>query len=160
MRLNDAGQVAQEVWIAIPSQYPGIAIDAFVVMPNHVHGIIMIAGTITTPVGAQFIAPDSVSHVVPHAASPDTDPMDTTNTASAMNRAPTVGEMVRAYKARVTGVINQRQGTRGVPVWQRNFYDHIIRDDHALDRIRQYIVDNPGQWAHDPENTPLTGDTQ
>jgi putative transposase len=153
MRLNDAGQVVQEGWTAIARQYSGIAIDAFVVMPNHIHGIIMIAatgttgptGATTTPVGAQFIAPNPVPH---------------SNTTNAMNRAPTVGEIVRAYKARVTVTINQRRGTRGVPVWQRNFYDHIIRDDEALDRIRQYIVDNPAQWAHDPENLPPAGGTR
>jgi putative transposase len=154
MRLNDAGQVVQEVWSTIPTQYPGIAIDAFVVMPNHIHGIIMIASTtITTPVGAQFIAPNSGSSDTPGT-------IGTTGAAGAMNRAPTVGEIVRAYKARVTVAINQRQGTRGVPVWQRNFYEHIIRDDDALDRIRQYIVDNPAQWAHDPENTPPAGGTR
>jgi hypothetical protein len=56
--------------------------------------------------------------------------------------------------------LNQSQGTRGVWVWQCTFYDQIIRDDEALDRIRQYIVDNPSQWAHDPENRPPAGDIQ
>jgi putative transposase len=127
MRLNDAGQLVQEVWSAIPRQYPGIAIDAFVLMPNHIHGIIMIGATDGT-VGA--------------------------------TGTPTVGEIVLAYKARVTVAINQHRGTRGVPVWQRNFYDHIIRDNDALDRIRQYIVDNPARWAHDPENTRPAGGTR
>ena len=188
MRLNDAGQVVQEGWTAIARQYSDIAIDAFVVMPNHIHGIIMIAdpgttgptGATTTPVGAPFIAsnPGSVPHPTPHSGPPDrpgpgdtvtipvgtpfmaSNPVSHSNTTGAMNRAPTVGKIVRAYKARVTVAINQRRGTWGVPVWQRNFYDHIIRDDEALDRIRQYIVDNPPQWAHDPENLPPAGGTR
>jgi REP element-mobilizing transposase RayT len=155
IRLNDAGQLVQEVWTVIPTQHPGIAIDEFVVMPNHIHAIIMIAST--TTVGAQFIAP----HSAPHSGSPGPPAtIGTTGTAGAMNHAPTVGAIVRAYKARVTVAINQRQGTRGVPVWQRNFYEHIIRDDDTLDRIRQYIVDNPAQWAHDPENTSPAGGTR
>jgi REP-associated tyrosine transposase len=183
MQLNDAGQMVQEGWPAIAGQYSGIAIDAFVVMPNHIHGIIMIAapgttGPTTTPVGAQFMAPNPVPHSTTYSGPPDPpgmvdtittpvgaqfiapNPVPHSNMMGAMNRAPTVGEIVRAYKARVTVTINQRRGTRGVPVWQRNFYDHIIRDDEALDRIRQYIVDNPAQWAHDPENLPPAGGTR
>jgi len=71
----------------------------------------------------------------------------------AMNRAPTVGEIVRAFKARCTHAINKSRNTPGAPVWQRNYYERVIRDERELTAIRQYIADNPAKWAED-ENHP------
>ncbi|MCL2779213.1 MAG: hypothetical protein FWD73_14555 [Polyangiaceae bacterium] len=67
-----------------------------------------------------------------------------------MNRAPTLGDVIRAFKARVSIAIHRQ--TPSVRVWQRNFYEHIVRDDESLAYIRQYIRDNPSQWAMDREN--------
>ncbi len=66
--------------------------------------------------------------------------------------AKTLGAMVRAFKGAVTARINTLRATPGTPVWQRNYHEHIIRDERSLNRIRQYIRDNPAQWAFDPEN--------
>jgi len=60
--------------------------------------------------------------------------------------------MVRGFKSAATRRINESRGTPGVPVWQRNFYEHIIRDDLDLNRIRQDIRDNPAQWIFDREH--------
>jgi REP element-mobilizing transposase RayT len=146
MRLNDAGRMVAAIWDALPQRYQGVEVDVFVAMPNHIHGIIVINDPIGTihespgfgqGVGAQFIAPDPVT--------PDNQ--------GAMNRAPTVGEIVRAVKARCTHAINQTRNTTGIPVWQRNYYERIIRNDRELATIRQYIADNPAKWAED-ENHP------
>lgn len=67
-----------------------------------------------------------------------------------MNRAPTLGEIVRTYKAVSARLI--RQSTNSGFGWQRNYYEHVIRDDHSLERIRDYIVNNPARWAEDEEN--------
>lgn len=69
-----------------------------------------------------------------------------------INHAPTVGDIVRAFKARCTHTINQNRNAQGVPVWQRNYYEHIIRDDGELHAIREYIRYNPLKWDEDEEN--------
>ncbi len=114
--LTPLGRLVQDAWDAIPSRHRWVATDAFVVMPNHVHGVIV---QVTTPDGA-------------------------------MNRAPT-GEVVRAWKARVTADA-RRRGLIGDRLWQRGYYDHIVRDEKDLHRVRQYIDNNPLAWALDEEN--------
>jgi putative transposase len=89
---------------------------------------------ITIFVGAQFIAPDHANFA--H--------------KGAMNHAPTLGEIVRTYKAVSTHVI--RQSFNPGFAWQRNYYEHVIRDDLSLERIRDYIANNPARWAEDEEN--------
>jgi putative transposase len=126
IRLNDIGRRAQAAWEAMPTRFAAITLDPFTVMPNHIHGIII--------VGAQFIAPNH----------------PTLAQKGAMNRAPTLGEIVRTYKAVSTRVI--RQSIDGDFTWQRNYYEHVIHDDHSLARIRDYIANNPARWAEDEEN--------
>ena len=133
--MNPHGRIVLEAWLDIPRHYPQVFLDEFVVMPNHMHGIIVI----NNPVGAQFIAPESA------------DAMN----QGAMNRAPTVGAIVRAFKARCTHAINQSRHTPGVPVWQRNYYERVIRDDGEWDGIRQYIAENPTRWEEDPNRPTL-----
>jgi putative transposase len=130
MVMNEAGARVQAVWDELPCHYPQVRLDAFAIMPNHVHGIVML-----TTVGARFIAPSSII---------------------APNHVPTVGEIVRGFKARCTRAINQMRNTRGVPVWQRNYYEHIIRGEVDYNRIAEYISTNPQRWMSDtllPDNT-------
>ena len=121
IRLNDAGRVAQMMWKAIPAHFPHVEIDAWIVMPNHVHGIIIIVGA---------------THASPQSGPPKGS----------------LGAIVGSYKSAVSRQINQLHRTPGATVWQRNYYEHIIRDAAALDRIRKYISDNPAHWAEDMEN--------
>jgi len=137
MRLNDVGRMVQNVWGALPGYYPRVELDSFVVMPNHIHGIIMLHD-----VGAQFIAPNNDQG----AANP-----------GAMNRAPTIGGIIRAFKARCTHSINQLRSVQGVSLWQRNYYEHVIRNEPSLQKIREYITNNPAQWAIDRENPDVVG---
>ena len=131
MQLNDAGRIVQEVWRELPARFPQVRTDNFIVMPNHIHGIVL--------VGAQFIAPSNSPPDI--AESP---------TGSAIGSAPTLGEIIRAYKA-----ISTREIHRTVKAdfsWQRNYYEHIVRNEESLNRIREYIVNNPIQWDFDREN--------
>src|SRR5262245_39018810 len=135
VRLTDSGRFASVAWKELPFRFPIVSLDSFVVMPNHIHGIII--------VGAQFIAPASTPH----------NHQDTAE-EGAMNRAPTLGELVRSYKAASTRLI--RQTANADFAWQRNYYEYIVRTDESLNRIRQYILDNPLRWAIDGENPDAT----
>jgi len=117
MQLNDAGRIVSEEWTALPGRCFGIDVDAFVVMPNHVHVILWI-----NPVGALFMAP--------HDSGADNP--------NAINRAPTMGEIIRAFKTAVTRRL--RQSELSEFAWQHNGYEYIIRSDASLARIREYIA--------------------
>lgn len=129
MVLNEFGRIAVDEWLATQTIRENIIIDKFVVMPNHIHGIIIIRrGTLQrAPTPEQFGKPTS-------------------------NSIPTI---VRGYKSTVTKQINQLRQTPGANIWQRNYYEHIIRNDDDLAQIREYIVNNPMNWHLDneyPEN--------
>ena len=135
MELNEAGRIARSSWEELPTRFSNITTDLFVVMPNHIHGIIL--------VGAQFIAPARIAQDISGGMQ-----------QGAINRAPTLGEIIRTYKAVSTRVIRKTAYTAFA--WQRNYYEHVIRDDDSLNRIRQYIFDNPARWASDRENPAAT----
>jgi len=126
MRLNEAGRIVEQCWSAISIHFPNVVLDAFVVMPNHVHGIVLIAGE---TVGAKNVSP-----------LPGT--------------SKTIGSIVRGFKIGVTKWFRDNCGIG--EVWQRNYYEHIIRDDGSLNRIREYIRNNPMRWAFDRENPTAT----
>jgi REP element-mobilizing transposase RayT len=111
--LNEMSMIVQKAWDDLPTHYPAIDLDAFIVMPNHVHGIIILADE------------PEMRHAIP--------------------------EIVRGFKTFPARRINERAGKRGI-VWQRGYYEHVIRNDKALGRIRDYIANNPARWADDPDN--------
>ena len=133
MVLSDVGKIVQSVWKALPNRFPSIGLDTHVMMPNHIHGIIT--------VGEQFIAPNLNTMITNNKESFDKD---------VMNHAPTLGEILRTFKAISTRVV--RKDNLNEFAWQRNYYEHIIRNEQSLNRIRQYIAENPLRWAHDKEN--------
>jgi putative transposase len=139
MVLSDTGRIAEVSWVGLSSRFPTVPLDSFVVMPNHIHGIIT--------VGAQFIAPDSAQFIAPSSA-----PHNQAGIAQegAVNRAPTLGEIIRTYKAASTRMIRQTANLEFA--WQRNYYEHVVRNGESLNRIRQYILENPARWAIDREN--------
>ena len=124
MVLNDAGRMVQAVWDELPAHYPGVAIDAFVVMPDHIHGIVRAgAGSRARPVG---FCPD-----------------DTPATAGM-----SLPEVVNRFKTMTTKRYADGVKQDGWPrfpgtLWQRNYYEHIVRNDADLNRIREYIRNNP-----------------
>jgi putative transposase len=126
MRLNDAGRMALSEWEALPRRFPTIDLDAFVIMPNHVHGIIVIT---QTPIGA--------------------------TTGATTRVAPTVGDVVGAFKSKSITTVLYTRGVKqsGWPpfvgrLWQRNDYEHIIRDERESERIRtSRIRSNERVWS-------------
>lgn len=132
MRLNQNGRVVSEQWSGLPTHYPFISLDEFVIMPNHVHGIIQINDINQPSVGAGFQPAHGADSTKPHHGLP---------------------EIIRGFKTYSARYINELQGTKGTPVWQRNFYEHVIRSETSLNAIRKYILENPLKWDEDPENT-------
>jgi REP element-mobilizing transposase RayT len=140
MQLNDSGRVAQTVWDELPTRYPGVVLDAFVIMPNHVHGVIMI--TAAASVGAILVG---VIHELPLPELRDiNDPAE--------RRRMLLPKIIGYYKMNMAKRANQIRGVEGVPFWQRNYYEHIVRNERELSAIRQYIRNNPLQWALDRDN--------
>jgi len=129
---NDAGRMVYEAWSELARRYPYVELDAFVVMPNHVHGIM-------------FLDPDS-DLAGPHAGSGDAVP----------ERYP-FGAIVGAFKSIATVAYIEGVHEHGWPnfpgrLWQRNFYERVLRDERTLDRAREYIANNPAEWATDPNH--------
>jgi|SRR3989338_1623830 len=136
IHLNEAGYMVHRIWNELPEKYPGVEIDEFIVMPNHIHGIVVLN------VGAGPCAcPDS-------------------NKGQPRGVAPTrlsLPDVVHRYKSFTTseyriGVEQFNWMPFPCKLWQRNYYEHIIRNDAEMNRIREYILNNPLQWDSDSEN--------
>ncbi len=141
MRLNEIGLIVQDEWMKTAVLRPCVVLDAFVVMPNHVHGIIVLTGDCR---GTLQRAP--TDHRAPTAHGTHTIEQFGKPTS---NSIPTI---VRLFKSAATKRINEYRRTLGVPIWQRNYYEHVIRSEESLKRIREYIVHNPSRWAMDQGN--------
>jgi REP element-mobilizing transposase RayT len=154
MRLNDAGRIAEQCWLDIPSHFLDVELDAFVIMPNHVHGILRIVGE-TVTVGAQNVSSAGAvgaKNFSPLPPSPPPSQLPSPPNADSFphGTSRTIGSVVRGFKIGVTKWF--RQNTAIYTVWQRNYYEHIIRSDRELEHIRAYIESNPQHWAADVEN--------
>ena len=148
MHLNPLGNMAWQCWQAIPDHFPHAVLDAFVVMPNHVHGIVWIVDGLN-PSAAMVGASD-------YSPLPDSPPQPSpTHSSYPRGTSKTIGSMVRGFKIGVTKWA--RQNTDIYAVWQRNYYEHIIRNDRALNAIRQYIAGNPARWHLDRYNDDAVG---
>ena len=147
MRLNQFGIIVQSVWSDLPNHYPNAKLDAFVVMPDHVHGIIVLAGdgnggdivVLDIVVGAGLRPAPTIIKTTP-----GVEPTDTAM-ATVVKRHP-LPEIIRAFKSFSARRINEMRGISGLAVWQRNYWEHIIRDVEEMNRIREYIVTNPQRW--------------
>ena len=131
------GAIAQELWLEIPQHFPHVQLDAFIVMPNHIHGLILLAWS--PEVGARHAVP------LPRAE------------AFGQPRPGSLPTIVRSYKSAVTRRINLQRQTPGHPVWQRNYWEYVVRSEAALARIRDYIAANPYRWRQDPLNPDRWG---
>lgn len=140
MQLSPTGTIVVEAREWLAQQYPYVVIDAYVVMPNHFHGIIVID---TTTVGAVR----EPSNVPPVRQPPNVPP-------TPIHPKP-LGRLIGAFKTVSTKRINELHATPGMVFWQRNYYEHIIRHEDALNHIRRYIIHNPIKWTIDREN-PLS----
>ncbi len=139
MVLNTAGRMVQAVWESIPERFPTIKSDVYTIMPNHFHAIVVIHEPVA--VGATLV-------VAPNGAG--TSPAPTATTV----RRPALGDVVGAFKSITTheyivGVRNKGWPPFNKRLWQRNYWEHIIRDENAYQRIYQYIKNNPACWEDD-----------
>ena len=122
MELNCAGRIAHEEWLRSSEVRSNVQLDTFQIMPNHFHAIVIITHAL----------PDNIN-VGAHSRAP-------------LSRQPkSLGSLIAGFKSAATKQINQLRGTPGVPVWQRNYYERVIRNERELEAIRQYIVDNPAK---------------
>ncbi len=130
MNLNPYGEIVQSCWKDIPLHYPEVTNDVFVVMPNHVHGIIFIHDVNT----------DTSGQAGRSGSKPDPT-----------GRQP-LSEIVRAFKTYSARKINEDRQSQGTPIWQRSYYEHIIQGEIEYSQIGEYIIYNPSQWKMDSEN--------
>lgn len=129
MVLNNLGKISNECWQEIPEHFPFVELGSYVIMPNHVHGIIVITDKGR---GTAVLRPyDGNPHKI--------------------NVKPgSLGAIVRSYKSAVSYRANKELTMTGI--WQRNYYEHVIRNDKEMDKIWRYIEANPAQWEEDEEN--------
>jgi len=135
MHLKAMGEIVWDTWQALPHHYANVGLDSCVVMPNHVHAVITLAN-------------------------PEADCATSGSVGAGLKPAPTdvpakrhgLSEIVRALKTFSARQINEMRNTPGAPVWQRNYYEHVIRGEEEWNRIREYIHTNPARWALDREN--------
>jgi len=131
MILNSFGNIAESVWLELPKHFPNLQLDEFIVMPNHLHGIIMLSNHLSNSEG--ILEKNEPSHIVP-----------------------TIGNIIGSYKSRVVHYClnyikqNNSEVILG-SLWQRNYYERVIRDYDELNRVREYIVQNPSQWDKDED---------
>jgi putative transposase len=122
MRLNTCGEIVESVWKDIPLHYPEVKNEVFIIMPNHVHGVIIIqdlkrAGHRPAPTKKQPLS-----------------------------------EIIRAFKSYSSQRVNEQRQLQGIPVWQRSYYEHVIRSEEEFARIGEYILFNATKWTTDREN--------
>ena len=153
MILNDAGKMVENEWLALPGRFKNIELHEYIVMPNHFHAILEIVGATHVVAQNNVIAQngnDENDRGQPQGIAP-------TATANSINVAvndKTVGDMVGAFQSIVT--VNYIRGVKTLgwqpfngKLWQRNYWEHIIRDEQSHNRISEYIINNPAKWSTD-----------
>ena len=164
MILSEYGEIVKRTWNEIPLHYSNIALDEFIVMPDHVHGIIRICdisnrehySTVTDLADSRLVAvkcvgagfkPAPTHLTVPSNLTVPTDPsaIEQIPTPLKIKRHP-LSEIIRALKTFSARRINELRNWQSYPVWQRNYYEHVIRTENELNEIRKYIRDNPKKW--------------
>ena len=138
IQYSEFGQIAAECWRWLGTQYEYVELDEWVLMPNHLHGIIIMRrGEVTSP-------------------DPKRDAGASDNPKQGAETAPlriyTLGQIIAYFKYQTTISFNKITRTPGNRVWQRNYYEHVVRGEEDLNQIRQYILENPIKWDMDEEN--------
>jgi REP element-mobilizing transposase RayT len=125
---SSMGEIVAECWGVLPRHFDHIETDAFIVMPNHIHGILVFRES-GTGRGTIYRAP--------------------TPRRFGEGQANSLATVIGNFKAAVTRKVRAKQDASRAAIWQRNYYEHIVRDEDDLNRIRRYIIDNPARWAED-----------
>ena len=115
------------VWNSLPDRFPSIKLDEFVIMPNHVHAILWLGSSSNFQVGADLVSATPLSRIIQ------------------VFKSITTYKYILEVKKNNWPLFNNR-------LWQRNYYDHIIRSEKSLNRVREYIINNHTRWEFDKEN--------
>lgn len=148
MRLNRAGKIVEWEWLEIPKRLSYVTLGAHMVMPNHFHGIIFIRENVGATLHGQKI-PRSDSKPLPIIT---TDGIDGSPLRPRGPKPASLGAIIAQFKSRATKRIWKIPEYQNTPVWQRNYYEHILRDDKDLYNKTDYILANPLLWEKDDEN--------
>ncbi len=135
MRLSGPGEVVRQWWLRLEERFPDVELDSCIIMPNHIHGIVIILEKERKDVGAL--------HELPL--------QDTKRTRRRM----VLPRVVGYFKMNSAKQVNRLSVSSANPLWQRNHYEHVIRNQYELSKIREYIENNPAKWDLDREN-PLS----
>jgi putative transposase len=155
MERNDFGAVIQRHWLALPQRFPTVRLDAFVIMPNHVHGIILLTESAGTDPTRSF--PNATEVISYPKEGGGTPPL----------QKPRLGSVLGYFKHEAAKEINVLRRTPCLPVWQRGYFERVIRDEDGLRLAREYVYNNPLRWSIDrdnpdfspkPERTPISYD--
>lgn len=139
IQLSILGRIIEECWQEIPSHFPLVSLDAYVIMPNHLHGIVNI--------NDDHI--ETAKNGLPN-------PIKNNKSSQNVPQQQSLGAIIGLYKSSATKRIRQRQIYYPNPIWQRNYYEHIIRNEEDYEQIFDYIQANPLNWENDEEFIPAT----
>jgi REP element-mobilizing transposase RayT len=174
MQLNEYGKIAYNEWVKLPERYPNFELDVFQIMPNHIHGIIVL-NDVRAGLAPALLPPAQIDEMIkgqPQGTAPTPlanidemikgRPQGTAPTPLAnidgmqkgqpQGIAPTVGDIVGAYKSLVANgclTIFKKNNEKMGKLWQRDYYEHVIRDDQSYQTISNYILNNPAKWTDD-----------
>ncbi len=138
MQLNDCGLIVNEQWKDLPNHYSELQLGAWMVMPNHFHGVLILTGVGAIQVGAIHESPQQ---------SQQWEPLKRDE-----RRKMLLSKIIVRFKMTTAKHINLLRNTPGTTVWQRNYYEHIIRNNESFANIESYILNNPASWNTDTEN--------
>ena len=134
IKLSTMGEIVKGFWEDIPKRFENVRLGEYVIMPNHIHGIVFVGAIHESPLQGSVSA---------------------SSTSMRMRRKMLLPMIVGRFKMNAAKAINIKMGNCGKPFWERDYFEHIIRDGEDLDRIREYILENPANWKADeyyPEN--------
>jgi len=160
MILNEYGKMVEQCWNNLSNHYDNIELDAYVIMPNHFHGIILITDNVDNVDNVRAIRELPIHelpiHELPRQRKHELPihelPRQQQKQRQQQRRKMLLPKIVGRFKMNSAKQINQMRNTPGISVWQRNYYEHIIRDEKSLENIRNYIINNPAKWQDDDYN--------
>jgi putative transposase len=138
-RLSDIGKIVEGCWLAIPQHFPNVYLDEWIIMPNHIHGIIVINSSReleSANEGMACRAPTTVAQS--YQAEEFGKPV-----------AGSLATIVRSFKSAATKSVREQCGVELLTLWQRNYFEHVIRNEESMNKIRNYIWENPIHWHRD-----------
>lgn len=142
INLNSIGKLVVECWLSIPKNFSNARLDELILMPNHLHGIIIICDSLGKGEAFAEIFKSTV----------DTNLVNASPLRPIGTQQGSLGAIIQNFKSVSTRMVNQKYFEAGNKIWQRNYFERIIRNDRELNAIRQYIRDNPNNWKLDREN--------